>query len=234
MDATAMSVLIVSTEPATWSHAVPFFKRSHIGLQTASDGAGALTRIASNEYALVIIQYPLPDLALDELLAAITINGTGQRRAATLVLASRDDAGSVRKHLGNGVDRLVNLDWVDSEIQPAIAALLQLQTRREHRTRLSLEVALVVDGKQVCCQTVDLSRSGMQAQGQHEIEVGERVRFEMRLPDGESAVCGEAEIVRHINDQDTRPRGRGFGARFVSFDDESQQHLNQLLATHKR
>jgi CheY-like chemotaxis protein len=229
MDGASKRVLIIASELATLSHAVPCFKRSHISLNTVNDGASAIEMTSDDAYALIIIQLPLPDLSLGRFLEAIEANNRDHQRAATLVLARQEDSDEVRKSLGNKVDRLVNLDWINSEIQPAIAGLLKLQVRRDVRFSLSLEVALYSDGRRLSCSIVDPSRSGMQVHSEHGVNMGKRVRFELKLSDDEPAICGEAEAVRLIKNEDGAVAG--FGAKFVSFYGDSRRQLARSLMT---
>jgi CheY-like chemotaxis protein len=227
MDGATKRVLIIASELATLSHAVPCFKRSHISLNTVDDGVGAVEMTSNAAFALIIIQLPLPDLSLGGFLEAIEANYRQHQRAATLVLARRAESEEARRYLGSKVDRLVNLDWVNSEIQPAIAALLNLRVRRDLRFSLSLDVALYSDGRRLTCSIVDLSRSGMQVQSEHGVDMGKRVRFELKLSDDEPAICGEAEAVRLIKNEDGAVSG--FGAKFVSFFGDSRKLLARSL-----
>jgi CheY-like chemotaxis protein len=227
MDGGSKRVLIIASELATLSHAVPCFKRSHISLNTVEDGAGAVEMTSKAGFALIIIQLPLPDFTLGRFLEAIEASYQQHQRAATLVLARQAESEEVRKYLGSKVDRLVNLDWINSEIQPAIAALLKLQVRRDLRFSMNLDVALYSDGRRLTCSVVDLSRSGMQVQSEQGVDMGKRVRFELKLADDEPAICGEAEAVRLVKNEDGAVSG--FGAKFVSFFGDSRRLLSRSL-----
>ena len=71
----------------------------------------------------------------------------------------------------------------------------------------------------------DISTGGVFIDADRPVRVGARFSVQIELPDGEAIYIPEAQVVYNRE----RRQGAGFGASFVSFEDEAQRPVDFVM-----
>lgn len=99
----------------------------HLVVECAVDGAEALERMRNNQYALIVIDWNMPDWNREGVLSAVRKSGP---RVPVVVLSS-EDQGATERELGTVVAACVNKNELDAySFGTAIAMSMQLQERQ--------------------------------------------------------------------------------------------------------
>jgi len=108
-----------------------------------------------------------------------------------------------------------------------MANLLEVAPRVQIRLATNVEAALGNTGRELFCQTVNLSSTGMLIRTQHRPPLGTPVVFKIHLSDAVGTIFGRGEIIRHA----TTSQGGvdGVAIRFVSFAKDGAQQLQDYM-----
>jgi CheY-like chemotaxis protein len=114
-------ILVVDDEP-TVSRAIQMMLRYYgHDVQTASDGAAALTLFEAGKFDLIITDYLMPEMKGDQLVAHIKRRRPGQR--IIMVTAFAEDFLVYGKPTG-GVDCVLNKPFSLDELRDAISEVM--------------------------------------------------------------------------------------------------------------
>ena len=106
--------------------------------------------------------------------------------------------------------------------------------RRKGGDRLPVEVKVDYRtvGSFITDYTKNISRGGIFIRTSLPLDVGERVRLRITLPDGDApfALDGIVKWVSTLRDREKHPPGMGI--EFVDFDDNVRRQLDRLVATY--
>jgi type IV pilus assembly protein PilZ len=106
--------------------------------------------------------------------------------------------------------------------------------RRKRGERLPVEVKVDYRtvGSFITDYTKNISRGGVFIRTSLPLEVGEKIRLRITLPDGDApfALDGIVKWVSTIRDKDKHPPG--MGVEFTNFTDEVQAQIDRLIANH--
>lgn len=196
-------------------------RRRTLEVHHASSGAGALVLGGNVSYDLVIVESPLPDLEIHDLLAAMRGLDSNSDQAGFLVLTNNGAAPEALTDRPDGPIRLVPAAAEPAAIQDAISELLGVASRRATRMLVEIEVQLGKGPSRLLYQSQNLSRSGILLRGGRRLEPGGRVRFDLALPNGES-IAGQALVVRHTTSQEPIV---GTALRFLDLSDEQEARI---------
>jgi len=150
-----------------------------------------------------------------------------------MVLAEPDQVDAARALKTRGVNRVMLISDPPQMICEQMAGLLEVAPRVALRIPMNLRTALGNRGREIFCQTVNLSATGMLVRTQARPQLGSPVVFQLHLSEKLGEVIGRGEMVRHA----TRFQGGfdGVGVRFKGFADDGaarlQQYLEQLAGT---
>jgi hypothetical protein len=108
-----------------------------------------------------------------------------------------------------------------------MAGLLEVAPRVSLRVPINMQTALGNRGREIFCQTVNLSATGMLVRTQARPQLGTPVVFRLHLSEKLGAVMGRGEMVRHAS----RMQGGfdGVGVRFKSFAEDGAVRLQSYL-----
>jgi hypothetical protein len=108
-----------------------------------------------------------------------------------------------------------------------MANLLEVAPRVQIRLATNVEAALGNTGRELFCQTVNLSSTGMLIRTQHRPPLGTPVVFKIHLSDTVDTIFGRGEIVRHA----TTAQGGvdGSAIRVISFAKDGAQLLQDYM-----
>jgi type IV pilus assembly protein PilZ len=118
--------------------------------------------------------------------------------------------------------------------RPRASVHVVSENRRRGGDRLPVEVKVDYRtvGSFITDYTKNISRGGMFIRTSLPLEVGERVRLRITLPDGDAPFALDAVVkwTSTLRDRDKHPPG--MGVEFVDFDDHVRQQLERLVGTY--
>jgi len=126
-----------------------------------------------------------------------------------------------------GVNRVMLVTDPPEIICDQMANLLEVAPRVQVRLATNVEAALGNTGRELFCQTVNLSATGMLIRTQHRPPLGTPVVFKIDLSDQFGTVCGRGELVRHASM--SQGGVDGIALRFVSFANDGAEVLQNYL-----
>jgi hypothetical protein len=112
-------------------------------------------------------------------------------------------------------------------IREQMFSLLEVAPRTSVRLPTNLETALGGSGRELFCQTENISATGMFVRTRHRPSLGSTVVFKIHLADEGGTIFGRGEMVRHSSpDQEGID---GVAVRFLSFARDGAVRLQDFL-----
>jgi PilZ domain len=192
------------------------------------DAITAVELIWRHPFDLLIADYPLPDIATEDLLSTFR-DASGPNHRAGLVLVSEPGAlEDARLLIGRGVNRVVGQVDSDGDLMCAVVDLLGAPTRVAVRAMVQVDAPARFGGFHSLLRTANLSQTGALLVGGRELPVGAQVSFELHLPDDPHQVTGKAMVVRHTDP--TRERVEGIGVLFLVVHGDGSERVAAFIA----
>jgi len=208
------------TGPIAWSSVV-----SSAEVSWMSGGGPGLVLARAFRYDLIVVDYPLRDLALGSFFDALDAEESASSGTAVVVChQGTPDSALSQAHLRPLVD--VVRSEKTAELRGVIGRVVGPLLRRQ-----AVVVAEVVDNttdRRFLCQTRDLSTHGLFLVSAREWTRGDRISIALRLEEGRQPVMIAGEVVRLSPAGEERPRG--VGVRFVRFMADGEKWLGHFLA----
>lgn len=217
-------VLVVGAKQAGLERLAPMLRRADFGVHTVDPSAFLYDLVLSTSFELIVVAFPLHELAMAELLQAIRNEGSACHNSGLLLLAEPDRVDEAQALLESGVNRAACTDWNEARLWRAISDLLDIAPRISMRVLLHADVEVTRSRSRSIYQTVNISRSGALLQGHEGPPPGTPFEFLFRLPGG-GLIDGSAEVVRRTDP--AREGIEGIGTRFI---DVRQPGRDRLLA----
>lgn len=221
-------VLLVGTDETVLERIAPMLRRSNFDVHTVAPSPVLFDLVLGTSFELVLVAYPLSDLALDDLIDALRREGSWCRDAAVALLAQPDYLDDAQAQVDLGINRALALDWPEGRLHRAISDLLEVAPRVSIRVLVHMTIEIADNHQRSVYQTVNLSRSGMLLRGDDNLDPGTQFSFFFGIPDGRRLVEGSAEVVRRTNP--TREGTTGLGVRFLSLVGEAEEQLESFVA----
>jgi hypothetical protein len=206
---------------------MPSLVRFGCSAHSVPEGTNVSQYLEQNAFDVVVIDFPEDKTKLPALLKSIRWRESASRRAGVLLVTARTARTRAEPYLKRGVSRVVFDDATDWEIEGILGDLLQVERRVDINTTVKLELPLAGKTEHVMAQIINVSTSGMLIRGHWEVEMGAPVTFEFTPPDSPQSLRGTAEVVRPTVRE--REGLVGFGVRFVSFQNQDRQLLEQYV-----
>ena len=223
-------VLVVGADADTLERIAPMLHRAEFNVHSAAPSPGVFDLVLGTAFELLLVTYPLRELALDDLIDALRRDGSWCKKAALVLLAEPDYLDDALALVDLGVNRAVSLDWPEGRLHQAIGDLLEVAPRISLRVLVHLKVEIRDQSKRALYQTVNISRTGMLLKGDDGLEPGTRFSFFFGIPDGRRLVEGTGEVVRRTNP--IREGTTGIGVRFVRLAGEGEDQLESFVMRH--
>ena len=189
------------------------------------DGLG--TFLAQRRFDAILFAYPT-ETQIDSFLEALRAQRAISRRAGVVALADTGHLEAVRRHIGNGVNRVVHLNDQGEALRDSVQSLLSVAPRFVLRTPIQLSAVVTDDTVTVHCVTENLSCSGMLVSCAKKFAVGLPLDFAMAIPGEGSSISGAVRVARLTDPR--REQVIGIGARFLSLADHDRARLDRILA----
>ncbi|MEO7793799.1 MAG: PilZ domain-containing protein [Thermoanaerobaculia bacterium] len=220
-------ILTVGVEPELYARIEALLNRSYFEVDKVPRGESGRVLCAAIAFDLLLVRYPLPDMEVPELLAAVRSPGSLSSGSQVVLLAEALDLPYALSLVGAGADKAMAADETGEIVGAVAARLLHVAPRVASRVMVRLQARLGDGERQALCQTGDLSSSGFFVRTDERYPLGSNLSFQLQLPGERDAVSGSATVVRFA--QDGPGRFAGIGLRYVDFRDSSEARLRAFL-----
>ena len=190
-----------------------------------SDAGRAVSHLKGEGFQAIVSGYPLATGQLGGILDMMRAKDSPNYGTGLVLLARRDRLRAAAGLVGRGVNKALSLEEGPIVLRIVLERLVEVAQPMALRLPLAIEVSAIAGRQHQEWTTDNLSGSGMLIGTPDPPKVGGSFRFSLALPDGD--VQGDAVVVRHTFEG--REPVSGFGARFLSFQDDGQTRLLQFL-----
>lgn len=225
-------VLVVGADEEALERIAPMLRRAEFNVHTATPSPVVFDLVLGTAFELILVSYPLRELALDDLVDALRREGSWCQKSALVLLAEPDHIDDALALVDLGVNRAISLEWSEGRLHRAIGDLLEVSPRISLRVLVHLKVEVSQESKRSLYQTVNISKTGMLLRGDDGLEPGTRFSFFFGIPDGRRLVEGTGEVVRKTNP--IREGTAGLGIRFVRLAGEGHEQLDSFVMRNQR
>ncbi len=220
-------VLVIGAGQDAMDRIAPMLRRAEFNVHTARPSPVVFDLVLGTSFELVLVSYPLADLALDDLVDALRREGSWCQKSALILLAEPDHLDDAMALVDLGVNRAISLEWPEGRLHQAIGDLLEVAPRVSIRVLVHLKIEITDQSKRALYQTVNISRTGMLIRGDQALDPGTRFSFFFGIPDGRRLVEGTGEVVRRTNP--VHEGTSGLGIRFVRIAGEGGEQLESFV-----
>jgi len=220
-------VLAAGIERGTFEKLAPVLRRGAVQIEWVATPEAGVDLAGEHRYDVILMDAVPCDWPLEKVVRSFRASSSPSRGAAILVLAEPDQVDVARALRSRGVNRVMLVTDPPEIICDQMANLLEVAPRVQVRLATNVEAALGNTGRELFCQTVNLSSTGMLIRTQHRPPLGTPVVFKIRLSDAVGTIFGQGEIVRHA----TMGQGGvdGVAIRFVGFSKDGAQQLQGYM-----
>ncbi len=220
------NVLLAGMGRGPFSALAPVLDRQNLNVLRVESPEAAIEYASTEPVDLFIFDADPGEKPLEEIVSLFRAEGAASAKSSLLVVAERGRDADARALIGRGVNRVTLLDDPQESIEDNVVDLLGVVPRAAVRFAIRLYTTLD-DGVEVAAgATENLSLSGMLVQTPVDITPGQKVAYELVYDEEEEAVRGDAEIVRRA----VHERVEGLGVRFLEFEGEGKQRLDEVLS----
>ena len=227
MDGNQPRVLAAGLERMAFERLAPELRRDALGVEWVATPEAGVSMACKSRYDVIIMHVEPRQVPLEKVVRELRARGSSSRGAAILILAEPDQVDAARALKSHGVNRIMLVSDPPEIIREQMTTLLDVAPRATVRLPTNLESVLGDTGRELFCQTENLSMSGMLVKTRHRPQLGTTVTFKIDLADPAGTILGRGELVRHS----TPEQGKvdGLGVKFLSFADDGAQLLQSYL-----
>ena len=229
MEHTDTKVLAAGIERMTFERLAPVMRRDDVQVDWVATPEAGVNLAGKHRYDVILMDAVPCDWPLERVVRSFRDTSSPSKGAAILVLAEPDQVDVARALRSRGVNRVMLVTDPPEIICEQMASLLEVAPRVQVRLAINVEAALGNTGRELFCQTVNLSSTGMLIRTQHRPPLGTPVVFKIGFAEEFGTLNGRGEIVRHS----TTGQGGvdGIAIRFVSFATDGAERLQNYLET---
>ncbi len=205
---------------------VPFeesvlLRRDH-EVSRAASGAEALEKMRSQPYDLVIVDESLCDMGGGALAERARKDGL---TAVSIILLSHDRLGAAK---ANGVNKVIAKPVNPSDFHDACSALLNVQSRRDARLLVYVQVQGFVQSGFFLCNSMNLSPSGILIITGRRLKTGDMVQLQITLPLEKEKVRVLAKVVREAREIESKLNA--YGLQFTEITEGDRQRIRTFTS----
>jgi DNA-binding NarL/FixJ family response regulator len=220
-------VLAAGIERMTFEKLAPVLRRDAVQVDWVATPEAGVNLAGEHRYDVILMDAVPCDWPLEKVVRSFRESSSPSRGAAILVLAEPDQVDVARALRSRGVNRVMLVTDPPEIICDQMANLLEVAPRVQIRLATNVEAALGKTGRELFCQTVNMSSTGMLIRTQHRPPLRTPVIFKIHLSDAVGTIFGRGEIIRHA----TAGQGGvdGVAIRFVSFARDGAEQLQYYM-----
>jgi CheY-like chemotaxis protein len=204
----------------------PFLGRETLDISTATNARGSLVLVRNLAFNLIVVEHPLPDMELTELVQEIRGRGSACRESPLLVL-TREDPATLAAALDDPLATCQTLHAGSDELLMLTARCLGIATRRG-RLLVQLKVELGAASIQRACQSENISESGLLLRTDWPLPLQTDVELGFSLPYSGCGIRARGRIVRYT---DPDAEGLvGLAVHFESISEEDREAIATFIA----
>lgn len=222
------SVIVAGLAPQLFGELELSLLREGFFSELVADEHEALELLTVLPYDVVIVGYPLPEMAMRSFLTATRKESSASRKAALVIVAPEKAVEEAEEHIGSGANRVLPDSVPPIEIARAVFALVNAAPRVQLRALSRLRLNLEKEGSVTLCQTENVSATGMLIRTDLSLAVGSEIGFELSLPGEAKPVRGKARVMRQT--MKGHERISGIGLAFEHFDGDDGERLAAFVA----
>ncbi len=227
LQAMRRNVLAVNVDTELFDKLAPLLHREEFDIDRFPRAGAALELISRVPVDVLLIGYPLPDIATQELLDAVRSASSPCRQSPLLLVAHGDQLAEAKRFIGRGANEVVAVEESAELLQAAVSRLLAVAPRSSLRVMVRIVVNIGEGAALEMAQSENFSETGMLVRTGEPYPMGSRLSFEFHLGGDRLPIRGEGEVVRQTTPG--RESLRGIGIRFVSFERDGLLRLQRYL-----
>jgi hypothetical protein len=220
-----MRVLTVLSDNQLSDRVRDVLARRAIEVNRVPSGAGALILTGNLSYSLIVVEFPLSDLAIKDFISSIRTLDSTSTNSPVLILAEEVDVEKLNSEITDDLVEALPKDIDEARFHSVVSKLLGVAYRHCSRVMVQLEVALDYGVTTRMHQAVNLSESGILVRGGRQVPVGTPVRFEFSLPDEINPIAGKGLVVRHTAPSE---EASGIAIQFAELAEENLRRLKRF------
>ncbi len=205
----------------------PFLSRETLDISTVTNGKGSLVLLRNLAFSLIVLEHPLPDMDLEELLGEIRGRDSRCVEAPVLVL-TREDPESLAATFDDPLLTFHTLRAGADELLMLTANRLGVAARRSSRLLVQIKVELGAAQILRACQSVNISESGLLLRTERPLPLETEVDLRFSLPYSTRAIQAQGRVVRYTN-RDAEGLV-GLAVHFDSISEEDREAIATFIA----
>jgi CheY-like chemotaxis protein len=179
-------------------------------------------------FDLILVRLPLADMELSEFLNSLRGRSSESSGAEVFLLADAEDTALARSFLGRGANRVIGLSQGTRGLEGSVGDRLRGADRLELPCSVMIYYKMGEFVSTQLCPVVNISETGLLVDTRQRIPNGHRFTFSLNIPELDSPLRGEAEVVRHV--VAARDGSDGIGCKIVNMETGARERLRIHLA----
>jgi CheY-like chemotaxis protein len=220
-------VLAAGIERSAFEEIAPVLRRDAVQMDWVASPEEGISLAAGEKFDVIVLDAEPAGWTLEKVVRRLRGGISPSRSAAIMVLAKPDQVDAARALKTRGVNRVMLISDPPQMICEQMAGLLEVAPRASLRVPMNLQTSLGNRGREIFCQTANLSATGMLVRTQTRPQLGSPVVFRLHLSEKLGSVIGRGEMIRHAS----RFQGGfdGVGVRFKGFAEDGAARLQSFL-----
>ena len=206
---------------------VPVLRRKAFDVKWVATAEAGVKLAKDEQFDIIVSSAEPEEMTLELIVRSYRSSASRSRNAVIMVLAKPDRVDEARELKDRGVNRVMLVSDPPQIIGDQMASLLEVAPRSSVRLPMNLQASVGNKGRELFCQTVNLSTTGMLVRTTHKPQLGSIVVFQINIPNSNDPIIGRGEMVRHA---DKHQGGfDGVGVRFMSFAEDGAERLKHYV-----
>ena len=205
----------------------PFLGRETLDISTVTSGKGSLVLLHNLTFNLIVLEHPLPDMELAELLQEIRGPESRCAEAPVLVL-TREDPETLAVGFDDPQLTCHTLRADADELLMLTANRLGVAARRASRLLVQIRVELGAAQILRACQSVNISESGLLLRSERPLPLETEVDLRFSLPYSTRDIQARGRVVRYT-DRDAEGLV-GLAVHFDAISDDDREAIASFIA----
>jgi len=194
-------------------------RRDH-DVKRAASGKQVLDFFSKEKFDLMIIDDRLPDFTVEDLVAKIRSEPYGKELSILEMSAGEEEPP-------RGVNNVLRKPIESAEFNEVCRKLLQVESRRESRLLVYVQVQGFIQSNFFLCNSRNLSSSGILILTTKHLKMGDNVQLQITLPREKEKVKAFARVVRDAKEVDSRLNA--YGLHFTEITEKDKERIRKFL-----